>query len=300
MVTRRSDVLGRCHPLVSFAYFSVVLAGALAISHPLGQLISLSCALMWTVRQEGGGAVRFALLFCLPMLLLTALINPAFSHEGVTVLSYLPSGNPLTLESILYGLSAGSMLCCTLLWFRSFSRVMTADKFIWLFGRVLPAASLVLTMTLRFVPRFVRQMSAVARAQRGLGRDVGRGGVWRRVKRAVSVLSATVTWALENAAETADSMKSRGYGLRGRTAFSIYRLARRDAALLCWVILCGLCLLCGGLMGLFDFTYFPSVRAGALTPLAGGGYLIYLALCITPVALNAGEERLWNSIHSKM
>ena len=38
--------------------------------------------------------------------LLAAVVNPAFVHQGVTILTYLPSGNPLTLESILYGLAA--------------------------------------------------------------------------------------------------------------------------------------------------------------------------------------------------
>lgn len=45
------------------------------------------------------------------------------------------------------------------------------------------------------------------------------------------MLSILVTWALENAIETSDSMRSRGYGLHGRTAFSIYRLTRRDCCL---------------------------------------------------------------------
>lgn len=39
--------------------------------------------------------------------------------------------------------------------------------------------------------------------------------------------------------ETADSMKSRGYGLPGRTAFSLYRYSRRDRLLLLWLALCG-------------------------------------------------------------
>ena len=30
----------------------------------------------------------------LPVLLLAALVNPAFNHAGVTILIYLPSGNP--------------------------------------------------------------------------------------------------------------------------------------------------------------------------------------------------------------
>lgn len=34
----------------------------------------------------------------LPLLVITALINPAFSHQAVTILAYLPSGNPLTRD----------------------------------------------------------------------------------------------------------------------------------------------------------------------------------------------------------
>lgn len=46
------------------------------------------------------------------------------------------------------------------------------------------------------------------------------------------MLSILVTWALENAIETSDSMRSRGYGLKGRTAFSIYKFTKKDKGLL--------------------------------------------------------------------
>ena len=294
-----NDAFERYHPIVAFVYFGMMFAGALAFPHPLAQGISLVCALVYALRQEGRAAAGFALKFCLPMLLLTAILNPAFSHGGVTILTYLPTGNPLTLESILYGLSAGAMLACALLWFRSFNRVITSDKFVYLFGRIAPVLSLVLSMTLRFVPRFQAQLSAVARGQRSIGRDVSRGSLWSRTKTAVTVLSVTVTWALENAIETADSMKSRGYGLKGRTAFSVYRFDERDRNMLCWLGFCGLFLLAGGVARGFDFRYFPSIRGAVLTPVSCLFYLAYFALCITPVAVNVREERIWNSIHSK-
>ena len=63
------------------------------------------------------------------------------------------------------------MLAAVALWFSCLSAVMTSDKFIYLFGRMIPALSLVLSMTLRFVPRFKRQFQAVAQAQRYMGRD---------------------------------------------------------------------------------------------------------------------------------
>ena len=67
-------------------------------------------------------------------------------------------------------------------------------------------------MTLRFIPKFKAQMDAVVDAQRNIGRDISQGSLWHRTKIAITVLSIMVTWALENAIETADSMKSRGYG----------------------------------------------------------------------------------------
>ena len=292
------DAFEGYHPMIAFVYFGMMFAGVLAFAHPLAQGISLVCALVYAVRQEGRGAAQFTLKFCLPMLLLTAILNPAFSHGGVTILAYLPTGNPLTMESILYGLSAGTMLACALLWFRSFNRVITSDKFVYLFGRILPVLSLVLSMTLRFVPRFKAQLCAVAQGQRSIGRDVSRGSLWSRTRTAITILSVTVTWALENAIETADSMKSRGYGLRGRTAFSIYRFDERDRNMMCWLGFCGLFLLAGGIAHGFDFRYFPSVRGAALTPVSCAFYLVYFALCITPAAINIREEKIWNSIHS--
>lgn len=88
----------------------------------------------------------------LPMAALAALVNPAFNHEGATILTYLPSGNPLTLESMLYGAAAAVMLASVVLWFSSFNEVITSDKFVYLFGRILPALSLVLSMGAALYP----------------------------------------------------------------------------------------------------------------------------------------------------
>ena len=294
------DRFAQYHPLVNFLYFTLVLVFSMVLRHPLAQGVSLLCACIYAVQAEGQRAVLFCLKWCLPVFLLTALFNPAFSHEGVTILLYLPTGNPLTLESILYGVSAGVLLVTVMVWFMNSSRVITSDKFIYLFGRVIPALSLVLSMTLRFIPKFKSQLAAVVEAQRSIGRDISQGSLLRRMKLAVSVLSIMITWALENAMDTADSMKGRGYGLPGRTAFSIYRLDDRDKSALAFLLLCAFCLVMGTAASAFSFRYYPGIRAGARTPLALSFQLVYAALCAMPVLLNAFEERKWKSIHSKM
>ena len=294
------DRFAQYHPLVNFLYFTLVLVFSMVLRHPLAQGVSLLCACIYAVQAEGQRAVLFCLKWCLPVFLLTALFNPAFSHEGVTILLYLPTGNPLTLESILYGVSAGVLLVTVMVWFMNSSRVITSDKFIYLFGRVIPALSLVLSMTLRFIPKFKSQLAAVVEAQRSIGRDISQGSLLRRMKLAVSVLSIMITWALENAMDTADSMKGRGYGLPGRTAFSIYRLDDRDKSALAFLLLCAFCLVMGTAASALSFRYYPGIGAGARTPLALSFQLVYAALCAMPILLNAFEERKWKSIHSKM
>ena len=294
------DSFADYHPFINFLYFALVIGFSLVLAHPLAQGIALVCAIAYSVSAIGKKSVLFLLRYCLPMVLLTAFINPAFNHEGTTTLLYFSNGNPLTLESILYGFAAGAMLVTLLLWFASFNRVMTSDKFIYLFGKVIPALSLVLSMSLRFVPKFKTQMATVAEAQRSIGRDVSSGSLWSRTKTAIVIFSIMITWALENAIETADSMKSRGYGLKGRSAFSIYRFDERDKYTCIWFSFCGAFLLVGTMLMAFGFRYFPNIRYAPLDMTTIPFYGVYFALCITPVILNWKEERKWKTLISEM
>ena len=258
-------LLRGCHPAVSFSYFALVIACAMFFMHPLCLALSLLGAGCCAAQLVGGRGLRQRIAWLLPMALLAALVNPAFVHQGATILTYFPSGNPLTLESILYGCASGVLLAAVVLWFVCVTDVITSDKVVYLFGRIIPALSLLLSMTLRFVPQFTRRLRTVAQAQRRLGRDAGRGSVRRRLREAMRVFSIVVTWSLESGLIAADSMRGRGYGLPGRTAFALYRLDRRDAAMLLWLGFCGLYLLGGALAGGLAFQYYPLLSAGAVT-----------------------------------
>ena len=134
--------------MVNFLYYGLVLVFSMFLMHPVYLAISLLGAFCYSVWLQGRKAVRFTVLGLLPMAAFAALINPAFNHEGATILTYLPSGNPMTLESILYGFAAAAMLAAIVLWFSSYNEIMTSDKFVYLFGRVIPALSLVLSIHL--------------------------------------------------------------------------------------------------------------------------------------------------------
>ena len=293
------DSFSSYHPLVNFLFFAEVLGFSMFLLHPLCLGISLVCAVGYDIYLNGRKAVGFCLKGILPMMVITALLNPLFSHEGRTILTYLPSGNPLTLESILYGLAAAGMLAAVVLWFACFNAVITSDKFVYLFGRIIPALSLVLSMALRFVPRFMAQLKVVTRAQKCIGKDPSQGSLFHRIRCAGSILSVMLTWALENGIDTADSMKSRGYGLPGRTAFSVYRFDNRDRqALICLLVL-GAAVLAGAAFDGLTWRYFPTVK-WSTTPLSFGVLAAYAALCALPVILNRKEDRKWNALRSKI
>lgn len=292
------DAFSSYHPAVNFLYFGLVLFFTMCFLHPACLLLSLAAALRYAVCLNGRRAVRRSLRYLLPAALLAALINPAFNHQGTTILTYLPSGNPLTLESIAYGLAAAALLSAVVTWFSCYTAVMTSDKFVYLFGRVIPALSLVLSMALRFVPRFQVQARAVSQAQRCVGRDVSDGSLLQRLRNGVTILSILLTWCLENALETADSMKSRGYGLPGRTAFSIYRLDDRDQAALWWLGALGGYILSMWGAGGFACRYFPTFRLAPRDGRSLSGLLAFGLLCLTPVIIDRREDRQWTRLRS--
>ncbi|MCM1164635.1 MAG: energy-coupling factor transporter transmembrane protein EcfT [Lachnospiraceae bacterium] len=290
----KRSAFGECHPVVNLAYFGLVIGFSMFLTHPVCLLVSLLGAVLYYVKLKGRKAAGFLARYALPIMLTAALINPLFNHRGATILCYLPTGNPLTLESIAYGLAAAVMLACVLVWFGCFSEIMTSDKLVYLFGKIAPSLSLVLSMTLRFVPRFVNRLSLIRKA-----RSVG-GANKSALKNALACFSAVTAWALEGSIETADSMKSRGYGLRGRTAFSLFAFTERDKGMLLWLGLCAVFLLSGAFSGNLHWQYFPSMGGKLAEPLTIGLEITYLGVCATPFAMDIREDKQWSSLRSKI
>lgn len=290
----------RFHPIINFIYFVFVIGFSCFFMHPVCLCISLASGFAYSVMLNGKKALKTNLKYMLPMVILMALINPAFNHEGVTVLWYLPGGNPLTLESIVYGLCAAIMIVSVICHFFCYNEIMTSDKFIYLFGKIIPALSLIISMTLRFVPKFSAQLKVVTNAQRCMGRDISNGSIIRRAKCGLNILSIMTTWSLENAIETADSMKARGYGIPERTAFSIFTFNKRDRKALLSILILGIYTLVGKLMGAMYFQYFPSMEGADISPFGISVFLAYLLLCVCPIIIELWEVRRWKALRSKI
>ena len=300
----RDDAFSRCHPILNFFYFAVVLGFTMFVQHPVFLGISFLAATCYAIWLSGlRRTMKMNFLFTIPGLLIVALLNPMLNHYGVTPLLYIESsGNWVTLEALVYGVVLGCVLFIVIEWFTCYNHIMTSDKFLYLFGKVIPALSLILSMALRLVPRFGKELTVIRNGQKCVGRDISSGSLFRRLRYGLDIISTLVTWALENAIETADSMKSRGYGLHGRTAFSIYRFDKRDKAIGTVLLVLFLIFFYGCIQGAGFARYNPRIllagfiiqqrEAPVTCPpfLSWITYLCFGVFCFTPLGLDMVEE----------
>ncbi len=277
------------HPAAQLVYFCTVIGVSMLCVHPVIQLAGLAGAACFYLKA---GGTRGILKLALPFAVFTAAVNALFNHRGATVLFLLPTKNAFTLESLLYGLSAAVMMITVLMWFGGCSKILASDKITYLFGKTLPSLSLVLSMTLRFVPRFTERFEEIKEARQCLG--FSGNSKKQRLKNAFCIFSVMTAWALEGSIETADSMKARGYGLRGRTFYSLYAFTERDLCALLLLFFADVFLISGAVSGGLKWRYFPSAGGAISGGLSVSLWAVYLALCAAPVLLELWEDGKWN------
>ena len=282
MVTLR-DGLGesaafyRSHPLLNFSWFAFVIGVTMFSMHPAFLLASFGMAWVYSLLLRGKKAVKLNLLVLMPVIVLMTLFNTLNVHNGVTVLFYL-NDNRITLEAITYGLAAAVMLSSVMIWFSCFNVIVTADKFIYLFGRVAPVLALTLSMVMRYIPLLQSRFREIAAGQRCMGRGIA-GSSWiQRVRIFGKELSILIAWSLEASIESADSMEARGYGLHGRSSFHLFRFAGREKWLLALILLLGGVCTAACVTGQTSIYYYPKVILPPLSAVQLASLAAYLLL----------------------
>ena len=244
---------------------------ACLLTHPLFAAVSLLCALILSVRLRGRKAVRLSVI----LLLLTALWTlwyASFHHFGVTVLKTNAIGNAITLEAIVCGFMSGIRIAIVIILISCFLTVFTTDKIVYLTGRVSPRLSLYLAIAFRWLPESRRTAVGISQAQAGIG--IRQGPRCR-----VLTISAAITQMFDRFSVLAGSMRARGYGLPGRTSYSVYRFESRDR--ICVIVLFALIAVTavGYACGAMSALYNPQIILAPFSPallLCGTAYALLL------------------------
>ena len=288
----------RFHPVSLFCYYICLLLFTMFTENPVIIALSLAggacfCLFTGTARENLGD-----LKFYAPMFLLIALTNPLFAHSGATPLFFM-NDNPVTLEAVLAGVNIAAAVTAVMLACKGFSRVMESDKLLALFGKASPKLAVVLSMSLRFIPLFKRKWRELCDVQRAMGcfREESR---FSRLGSYARVFSALVSWALENAADTAASMSARGFELEGKKSFSLFRFTRADGALLAASLLLSAPVLAGFAMGKADFYFYPRISELSADIFSIITYASFAVLSLLPFIFEVKEALKWKYLRSKI
>lgn len=288
----------RLHPITAFVYFMLLLLVAMLTMNPVIITICYLSSVIFCGMLIGIRKLLSSLAYNIPLMLMIALTNPMFVHKGETILFFL-NDNPVTKEAIIYGVFASMMIMSVFYLCRCYTEIMTSDKFIYLFGRVIPKLSLVLSMILAFIPKLKRKYREIDEAQKALGIYATQSYV-DKLRSKMRVLSILLTNSLETSVDTADSMRARGYGLKGRTSYAIYRFTASDFAYLAFSIVFGVGAVVLIMLGASEFYYYPTVTVFEGSPMI---YILYLSLALlagSSIFMEVKENILWRYLKSKI
>lgn len=277
------------YPTVCFSYFMAVILLTVLLGNPVYIMFSFVFAFLYRLKIAGKNAVS-SLKFILPVIFLTGVFNMLFSHFGFTRLFSLGSYD-FTLESLLFGLSTGVMLGAVILWFLCYTDVVTSEKFIAVFGGFTPNTALLFSMVLRFIPLMVKTSNEIKEANIGLGNEI------KGLKNSINRFSCLVSISLEKSMETADAMRSRGFGNGKRKPFNRYKFNVSDGVFSTVLLVLFSAVFVSYILKINEFAFEPKM---VFQNNSAVFYILFAVLAAAPVAVDLAGEIKWHFLKSKI
>ena len=277
------------HPAINLIYFVAAITCTIMFDHPVYVVLSYTAAFLYSVKLNGLRGLIFDLCL-IPFIAGYTALYSYYNHFGVTNLRQNFIGNNITLEAVVYGLEIGITAASVIMMLSCLFAVFSSDKVVYLFVRVSPKLSLFLSIILRTVPRVKKKSRTVDTAQKGIGMSPSQGVFFRRIVNAFRIVSVVITWTMENFVESSISMKSRGYSLKGRTAFSIYRFDNRDRSFMLMMFVCVTLTAAGMMLDQTHIYYDPEIVMNRVTPLSYVFYAAYAVMLLLPAGLQTAGE----------
>lgn len=293
------DRLFAHHPYVGALYFLGALGFGMFYTKPEFLLLSAGLSTLYYRSLKGDQALKRIAGLLLAALGI-ALVNPFFSAFGEKVLFTYFGGRTYTEEALIYGFATGGLFYTMMMWFGSYHLFMTSERYAYLFRNMAPSISLLLVMIERLLPHLHKKYKTMEEARTVMGREPKEEPLLERIQEKAVLFSALLGWTLEGSISTADSMISRGYGLPGRSSFSLYTLKKEDRLLLIYMASLFLMLLLSlfiGDQGGVRASSIEGMRPLFLSLRTPGVYGLFLA---TPLILNLLEDIKWFILKSEI
>lgn len=294
----RNDILAftNYHPISLFSYFLTIIFFSMFTTNPILLCISLVGSFIYLISIAKNTWRIF--LYYLVIFLLITLTNPLFVHNGETILFFM-NDKPVTLEAIVYGAVIALMIISVVYWFKGYNEAMTSDKFIFLFGNIIPKIALTISMILRYVPLFIEQSKKIKMTQKTLGLYAS-DSYSDKLMSSLRIFRSLIGWSLENSVDVARSMRSRGYGLKKRTHYVLYRFYKEDIILLIITAIFWILIFFMVRQKIVSFTYYPTIDTLEFSIKNMILYILVGFYVLVPTLIELKEQLLWRLLISKI
>lgn len=282
------------HPYVIFFYYICTGFLVMYVTHPLFLGVALLILIGVNVSHDKGSALKKWAIPLVAMSLIFILLNPFLVSRGTHILFYF-RGKQVTLEALIYGATTAASLVSILVMFISFNLILNGNKFLYICSKVLPRTAFLLMLAIRFVPLLKRRFDEIAAVQRVRGTTMTVGRLRERARNGMHMIQILLTWSLEEAVQTADSMKSRGYGSGKKSSYIAYRMEKRDWI---WLLTMGILLIVcivGGMLGYGKIIIYPALGTLHLYPLDWVLFIFMIILLSFPLLVEGREWLKWKS-----
>lgn len=281
------------HPWVNLIYFMLAIGITMFSQSPWFLAATMIVAWAYSIALNGVKQIRMNALVTVWSVVVFSLVNALFSHNGATVLFFI-RGNRITLEAMIYGGSVSLMFAAIVIWFSCFNVIMTAEKLIYIFGKAAPVLGLTLSMIFRYIPLLKARFQEIRLGQACLGRNMDKEkGLIAKVRQFGKEISILISWSLESSIEGADSMEARGYGLRGRTSFHLYRFILRDTICLAIMLVFAAGAFYGIYKGKASAMFYPEYVVPEFDGAALFSLICFTAMLAVPFVIDVYGEVRW-------
>lgn len=283
------DRFSRYNPKACFLFFIFAVVLTLVNFNPYFLIISLAAGAAYNIILQGRRAVKMIFSFLLPFSLCVGLFNMLFNHYGVSVLFKIGDYS-FTIEAFFYGLCQGLMFSAVNLWCSCYSIVLDSEKFTSIFSRLAPNLTLVLTMSLSFLPRLRKNAQQINDALKNIENGES------KFKKSLSSFSALVSLTLEESIEVSDSMRARGFN-SGRRAYSKYRFGVRDGIMIFAELALFICAVIMKNLDMAEFIFEPKIENISFSPAFAAVYGIFMMI---PIIIDVSEGIKWHYLKQKI
>lgn len=280
------------HPFVLLVYYIFSAILIMLFNHPAFLVTMLVLFIGVNVTHDRGKALKAWAVPLIIMGLVFSLMNPLFVSRGTHILFYL-GHRQITLEALMYGIVMAFMLVTVIVLFVSFNLILNGAKFLYVFSKVVPRTAFLMMLTIRFVPLLKGRFDEILAVQRIRGMTMTDGSIRQRARNGMNMIQTLLTWSLEEAIQTADSMQARGYGLGKKSSYILYRMQKRD-----WWTIGVLVFLLG--VAIFGYAYgygqiviYPELGTLQFYPLDWVTYIAVSVIIAWPIVIEGAERLRW-------